>query len=122
MSDTPAADHLGSAGRGNVAHDWGPMQDAAEGTQAANRAPSPNASNGAVNLVAQVVQEQGIPPNLLGQNSSPAPDASRDDAVAATSQADVAVTGQAHAGELNGKTEGGEGEENCVVGTPPTCF
>ena len=119
MSHNPAADGLDSAGRGNVAHDRGPMRDAVvEGTQAADRAPNLNAPNGAAKLAAQVVQEQSTPLKLLGQNSSPAPDVSRDDAVVATSEMDVAVTTQAHdstpihAGELNGTIEGGQGEEN----------
>lgn len=117
MSHNPAADDLGSAGRGNVAHDRG-TQDAVEGTQDADRAPSLDLHNDAVKLAAQVVQEQSTPPSLLGQNSSTAPDASRDYATVATSEVDVAVTTQAHdstpihAGDLNGKIEEGEGEAN----------
>jgi hypothetical protein len=128
MSHNPTADDLGSAGRGSVAHDRGPTHDATKGTQAAGSAPPMNAPNGALKTTAQVLQEQSTPVSLLGQDSSLAPDASRDDATVATREFAITVTAQPHdytpihAGGLNGKIEGDRGEEACFIDTAATYF
>jgi hypothetical protein len=128
MSHNPTADDLGSAGRGSVAHDRGPTHDATKGTQAAGSAPSMSAPNGALKTAAQELQEQSTPVSLLGQDSSLAPDAPRDDAAVATREFAITITAQPHdytpiqAEELNGKIEGDRGEQTCVIDTAATYF
>ena len=121
MSHDPAAVDLGSAGRGNVAHDQGLMRrDAAtQGTQDAATVFSTKASNGEIELSeTQEVQEQSTL-SLLGQHASPGPGPSQDDAVAIRGPAAGGIA-PAHDstpirdGEVNGTIEGARGEQSFV--------
>ena len=131
MSHDPAAVVLGSAGRGNAAHDQGSMRrdDAAEGAQDTATALllSTKASNGDIKLSGtsetQEVQEQSTPLGLLGQDAFSGPDPSRDDAVVATRGLAAGATAHPHAHDdstpiyadkLNGAIEGAQGEQSFV--------